>query len=50
MRSSRRSPERIVAKLREAGLLLRPGIALAEVCRQLEITDMTYCVWGKKCV
>jgi putative transposase len=40
--------EQIVAKLREAEVLLAKGMTLAEVCRQLEITDATYYRWRKE--
>lgn len=40
--------EQIVAKLRESEVLLAKGQSLAEVCRQLEITNVTYCRWRKE--
>jgi len=48
MRGKKYSPEQIVAKLREAEVLLAQGMALGEVCRQLEITDVTYYRWRKE--
>jgi transposase-like protein len=48
MRGKRYSPEQIVAKLREAEVLQAQGMALAEVCRRLEITDVTYYRWRKE--
>jgi transposase-like protein len=48
MRGKKYSPEQIVAKLREAEVLQAQGMALAEVCRQLEITDVTYYRWPKE--
>jgi len=48
MRGKKYSPEQIVAKLREAEVLLAQGMVLAEVCRQLEITDVTYYRWWKE--
>jgi putative transposase len=42
------SAEQIVAKLREAEVLLGKGQSLAEVCRQLEITDVTFYRWRKE--
>lgn len=48
MKGKRYSPEQIVAKLREAEVLQAQGMALAEVCRQLEITDVTYYRWRKE--
>ena len=48
MKGKKYSAEQIVAKLREAEVLLAKGLALAEVCRQLEITDATYYRWRKE--
>jgi transposase-like protein len=48
MKGKKYSAEQIVAKLREAEVLLGRGIALGEVCRQLEITDVTYYRWKKE--
>jgi len=45
MSRKRFSAEQIVAKLREAEVLLGKGQSVAEVCRQLEITDVTYYRW-----
>lgn len=48
MKGKKYTAEQIVAKLREAEVLLAKGQALAEVCRQLEITDVTYYRWRKE--
>ena len=48
MKGKKYSPEQIVAKLREAEVLLAKGMALAEVFRQLEVTDVTYYRWRKE--
>jgi putative transposase len=48
MKGKKYTAEQIVAKLREAEVLLAKGTALAEVCRQLEITDVTYYRWRKE--
>jgi transposase-like protein len=48
MRGRKYTAEQIVAKLREAEVLLAKGHALGEVCRQLEITDVTYYRWRKQ--
>lgn len=48
MKGKKYSAEQIVAKLREAEVLLAKGMALVEVCRQLEITDATYYRWRKE--
>lgn len=48
MKGKKYSAEQIVVKLREAEVLLAKGLALGEVCRQLEITDVTYYRWRKE--
>jgi putative transposase len=48
MKGKKYAAEQIVAKLREAEVLLAKGLALGEVCRQLEITDVTYYRWRKE--
>lgn len=48
MKGKKYTAEQIVAKLREAEVLLAKGQALGEVCRQLEITDATYYRWRKE--
>ena len=48
MKGKKYSAEQIVTKLREAEVLLAKGTALAEVCRQLEITGVTYYRWRKE--
>ena len=48
MKGKKYSAEQIVAKLREAEVLLAKGLALGEVCRQLEITDVAYYRWRKE--
>ena len=48
MKGKKYTPEQIVVKLREAEVLLAKGTALAEVCRQMEITDVTYYRWRKE--
>jgi transposase-like protein len=48
MKGKKYTAEQIVAKLREAEVLLAKGMALAEVCRQLEVTDVTYYRWRKE--
>ena len=45
MSRKRYTAEQIVAKLREAEVLLGKGQSVGEVCRQLEITDVTYYRW-----
>ena len=41
-------PERIIFKLREADVALAQGIRVADVCRQLGITEQTYYRWRKE--
>jgi transposase-like protein len=48
MKGKKYTAEQIVTKLREAEVLLAKGQALGEVCRQLEITDVTYYRWRKE--
>jgi putative transposase len=48
MQGKKYTAEQIVAKLREAEVLLAKGMTLVEVCRQLEITDATYYRWRKE--
>lgn len=48
MKGKKFTAEQIVTKLREAEVLQSKGMTLAEVCRQLEITDVTYYRWRKE--
>lgn len=48
MEGKKYTAEQIVAKVREAEVLLAKGMTLVEVCRQLEITDATYYRWRKE--
>jgi putative transposase len=48
MKGKKYTAEEIVTKLREAEVLLAKGQNLGEVCRQLEITDVTYYRWRKE--
>lgn len=48
MKGKKFTAEQIITKLREAEVLQAKGMTLAEVCRQLEITDVTYCRWRKE--
>lgn len=45
MARRRHTPEQIVRKLREADRLLAEGADLAEVARQLEVSEPTYHRW-----
>jgi len=40
--------EQIIHKLREAEVLLSQGVTVSEVCRKIEVTDVTYYRWRKE--
>ena len=42
------SAEQIIHKLREAEVLLSQGVTVSEVCRKIEVTDVTYYRWRKE--
>ena len=44
----RYKPEEIISKLREAEILLAQGLSVAEVVRQLGVTQVTYYRWRKE--
>ncbi len=44
----RRTPEQIIRKLRQAEILCGQGRTVAEVCRELGISDATYYKWRKE--
>jgi len=48
MSKKRHKAEEIITKLREADVLLARGQTMAEVCRQLAISDQTYYKWRKE--
>ncbi len=41
-------PEEIIAKLREAEVKLAKGAAIAQVCKDLGVTEPTYYRWRKE--
>lgn len=45
MPKKRHTPEEIIAKLREADVLLAQGRKVAEVVRALAVTEVTYYRW-----
>ncbi len=47
MAKKRFGPERVVAKLRQIGVLTRGGKALPLACKEAGITDLTYHRWRK---
>ena len=48
MAIKRHTPEQIIFKLREADVVLAQGARVADVCRQLGITEQTYYRWRKE--
>ena len=48
MAKKRYKAEDIIHKLREADVLLAQGKPVAEVCRTLGVTDVTYYRWRKE--
>lgn len=49
MAKRRRTAEQIIAKLREAEVLLAKGMRMPQVCRKLEVTEQTHYRWRKGC-
>ena len=47
-RRQRHTPEQIISKLREAEVKLARGTALAQVCKDLSITENTYYRWRRE--
>ena len=48
MSRKRYSAEEIINKLHEAAVLQSKGETIAEVVRQLGVSEMTYCKWRKE--
>ena len=48
MVKKRHSAEQIIAKLREAEVLLAKGGQMPQVCRKLGVTEQTYYRWRKE--
>lgn len=48
MPQKRFTPEQIVTKLREAEVHQAKGLTVAEICRQMSITEQTYYRWRKE--
>jgi len=44
----RHTPEQVIAKLREAEVKLAKGTAIAQVCKELAITENTYYRWRRE--
>ena len=47
-KGQRHTPEQVIAKLREAEVKLAKGTAIAQVCKDLAITEQTYYRWRKE--
>ena len=47
-KKQRHTPEQVIAKLREAEVKLAKGAAIAQVCKDLAITEQTYYRWRKE--
>jgi transposase-like protein len=41
------TPEQIIGKLREAEVLLSKGASIAETCRKIGVTEVTFYRWRK---
>jgi transposase-like protein len=48
MRRKRHSAEEIINKLREAEVGLAKGRALAEICKQIGVSEQTYYRWRRE--
>jgi transposase-like protein len=48
MAKRRHTAEQIIAKLREAEVLLAKGTKMPQVCRKLGVTEQTYYRWRKE--
>jgi transposase-like protein len=46
--SKRFTTEQIIRKLREAEVLLAKGQTVAQICKQLGVTDQTYYRWRRE--
>jgi len=44
----RYTPEQTIGKLREAEVLLAKGQTVGQACRELAVTEQTYCRWRKE--
>ena len=47
-RKPRHTPEQVIGKLREAEVKLAKGTAIAQVCKDLAITENTYYRWRRE--
>ena len=42
------TPEQIIKKLREAGIMLSHGAKVGVICKKIGVTDQTYYLWRKE--
>jgi transposase-like protein len=47
MPKKRYNAEEIIHKLREADVLLSQGKSVSQACKQIGVSDQTYCRWRK---
>jgi transposase-like protein len=47
-KEQRHTPEQIIGKLREAKVKIAKGVAVAQVCKDLAVTEQTYYHWRKE--
>ena len=48
MKRKRHTPEQVIRKLREADVGLSKGSSVAQVCKQLGVSEQTYHRWRKE--
>lgn len=48
MARQRRSPEQIIRLLKQADVLASQGKSVAEICREISVSDATYYKWRKE--
>ena len=48
MKKTRHTPEQIIAKLREAEVLLAKGISVSQASKQVGVSEQTYYRWRKE--
>jgi len=48
MKGKRHTPAQVVAKLRDAEAALAKGASIAQVCKQLGVSEHTYYRWRKQ--
>ena len=48
MPRKRHTPEQIIAKLREADVLIGQGETIQAVCKRIEVTEQTYYKWRRE--